>query len=125
MRVVAFALLLAVAMPVRAEESRWTWTREELAYEAMFVGIVFVDWRQTIWALDHGNGGTEQNPFLGARPSRVRLNTMALGGVAGHALVTRLIPRPYRPYWQMFSIGFESATVGWNFRRGASVSMRF
>jgi hypothetical protein len=122
MRFAALLVLVAVALPARAEESRWTWTREELAYEAVFVGIVFVDWRQTIWALDHGNGGTERNPFLGARPSRARLNTMVLGGAAGHALATWLIPRPYRPYWQMFSIGFEAATVGWNFRGGARIA---
>lgn len=117
-RSIAAMLLLALALvpsAPRADE----WTLRDTVLEASFAATVFVDWRQTRWAL--GNGYEETNPLLGKHPSHTRLDLSVLGAVIGHAVVSRILPARTRTLWQSTSLFVEAGAVTHNASIGCQV----
>lgn len=96
-----------------------------------------VDWSQTSWAMkqyaEKEPGCTywdgwqkehkysEINPFLGDHPSQGRINTYFVGMIVGHTAIARLLPNPYRRWWQGVFIVTEAGFVAHNFSIGARV----
>jgi hypothetical protein len=93
---VRIALALAAAIALTPRDARADeWTRADTVTEAAFVAVVLMDWQQT---------------------------RRALGAVAGHALIARLLPRPYRAGWQYVTIAVEVGAVANN---ATHVGLRF
>lgn len=100
---ILIAMLLA---PTLGRAVDWTWTPGDTYREVGVIGAIFLDWQSTRYALRQP-GFTETNPFLGAHPSRAKLDLMVGMAAIGHVVVTRLIPNPYRKWWQYASIVAE------------------
>ena len=97
------------------------WSPKDKAAEIVFDGLVVADWGQTLYIRDKGpdiRGCKEENPILGMHPTRQSVNEYMLTAIAVHALVTKLLPERFRPYWQMVSIGVEAGQVERNYQLG-------
>lgn len=101
--------------PVRTED-RWRWTTGDTVAEGLVLGLIAADWYQT--RTFRAAGYREANPVLGPYPSRARVNVMIGSAMLGHVVVARLLPKPYRGYWQFAVGGAEFATVSWNWDAG-------
>lgn len=104
--------LFAPAPAAVAEEriDRKAWTLEDSLVEAVFAGLVYVDWKQTIEFTQHPEKYPdcyETNPLLGPYPSRTRVNTVVAASLLAHAFIAYELPQPYRAWWQFFWIGVE------------------
>lgn len=97
------------------------WTSADVALEAAFAAAVLVDVTQTRWALR--NGYEEMNPLLGHQPSSTRLVASGLGVVAGHAIVSVVLPPKWRRWWQGVTLTAELGAVGWN--AGVGTRLKF
>lgn len=121
------AVLIAIALSVvprcsRADE----WTSTDTAFQLTMTTLQIVDWGQTRYFLDRPYIGDESNPLLGSNPSRLKLNLMVGGAIVGHAVVSYLLPQPWRRVWQMVGIIAEAGAVGNNrMYIGANWSMPF
>lgn len=107
LRPVVAASLVALSVPVVALGD-WPakWTAGDTAAELAFAAVVAVDVGQTAWSLRHGYH--EANPLLPRHPSSETLWAVGLaGGVAGHAIVSYLLPRGWRTGWQHASLVIE------------------
>ncbi|OGW34737.1 MAG: hypothetical protein A2010_12050 [Nitrospirae bacterium GWD2_57_9] len=93
-----------------ARTDRKAWTTQDTIVEAVFVSLVYVDWKQTIEFTQHPDKYPdcfETNPLLGPHPSRTRVNTVVAGSVLAHAFIAQELSQPYRAWWQFFWIGVE------------------
>lgn len=108
----ALALLLAPGRPLAWDRS---WSRADTALEVTYATVAVVDWTQTAKIVKSGR--RETNPILGERPSLRGVALYFPSMIAGHFLVSRLLPagKP-RAIWQAFTIGMESEAVIHNVR---------
>jgi len=114
------AALLLLALPARADE----WTRSDTAHEVAFAAVTAIDYAQTRRFLADGTD-YEGNPLLGTHPSRAKLRTMVGAAVLAHAAVARVLPRPYRRFWQALWIGIETGTVAGNAMQAGGFRLAF
>jgi hypothetical protein len=124
-RLVATLALLMAATSARADWTRG-WDTTDTVLQLAFTATTAVDWLQTVHFTQRKIGGyqhEETNPVLGRYPSRAWVNTAIPLSIVGHALVSWLLPKPYRAMWQASWIGVEAYAVGRNFGAGVSVSM--
>lgn len=112
--VVALALALALGAPAPARASEWT--RTDTAFELGLVALSATDFGQTSWFLSHRPRAYETNPLLGRHPSRAQVATFGAVALASHLGIARLLPQPYRRFWQLLGIGIEIDAVGSNVR---------
>lgn len=120
MRYVVLAMsILAVSSVARAEvgcigsdSDDCAWRTEDYVLQASVLTLQTIDTLQTQHGLRHGFA--ESNPLLGRHPSRSRVYGMALGAMAGHTLVSMLLPRDWRHAWQGSVIVVEIGFVGNN-----------
>lgn len=103
-------VLVALPLVARAEWFQRP-SAAEVACEGVFVGLVFLDARQTRWWLQQSPGNLEWNPILGRRPSALRLNALAAAVTVAHAGVAYALPRPWRNIWQYTFLAVEAVTV--------------
>lgn len=99
------------------------WTKADTALQAAFTAATLADWAQTQSFLHDGSGLEEANPLLGKHPSTARLAASVGGALLGHALVSRLLPNPWRRAWQLGGLGVELGVVGLNHRDGARIRL--
>ena len=98
------------------------WSKKDIALEATWQTFHALDWGTTLDIENHPNK-KELNPILGNHPSRNEIHTyMAIGGLA-HIGVTHLLPKEYRPWWQVITIFITGGAVINNF--GAGLSLAF
>lgn len=110
----ALTLLLALILPLAARAACDGWATRDTALEAAFTVTVAVDLGQTEYYLRHADG-REANPVFGTpRPTAASLQTEALLGVLGHAVVSCLLRGEQRAWWQGLSLGLEGYAVGHN-----------
>jgi len=88
MRKLILATLLALSLPVGAEE--WTTTQKWLLAGAMSLHVV--DWAQTRTIALNPDKYYERNPFLGRHPSVGRVNTHFAIGLVGLPLLAHYVP---------------------------------
>jgi len=59
----------------------------------------------------------------GRHPHQDKVDIYFAGTLIAHTVVTHLLPKEWRPWWQAVTIGLEGSCVGWNF--GGGVKVRF
>lgn len=111
-------LLLTAAMPARAADP---WSTQDVALQATYTVLHVMDWGQTRYIAAHPDEHFERNPLLGRHPHKDTVDLYFAGTLVAHTVVTHLLPREWRPYWQAVTIGLEGSCVGWNFAGGIKV----
>ena len=111
------------------------WTGTDTALELTYAAAHVVDWSQTrymsrnwdtpITTVRQGRTDFEYrregNLILGTTPHRDTVDLYFAGTLAAHAVVSYLLPKPYRTYWQGITIGFQSGVVAHNINAGVRV----
>ena len=112
--IVIFCLLLAGQ--ARADE----WTSKDTAWEATYLVVLAADWSQTLYIASHPEKFHEVDAarFIGLHPSRWDVNTYFLLSGLVHVVTVKLLPQPYRRYFQYISIGYEANTIYKNYQVG-------
>lgn len=143
---------LAGDLPDLGEPSlgRYELSNGQIAAETAFVGLMLVDYRQTMdingwcdrntgWQKDAGfvlrqpDGSytstsdkrcdvAETNPLLGEHPSDVRIRNYFVGVGLAHVVIAKALPTEYRPYWIGAGIAVQLYTVLKNRKLGLSVN---
>lgn len=115
--------------PEEPRRSGHPWSTMDKGLQAAFTLAALTDVAQTMssaangWKLPDGSPAREDNPILGRNPSPGKLALLGGGAIAGHALVSHLLPDPYRTMWQIGGLGAEALMVGNNHRLGARVNL--
>lgn len=121
MKYLACGILLFLALSPAIATAGDRWEREDYILQATWSTIHVIDWVQTRRGLD--DGYSEGNPIMGTDPSIGTVNTYFAATLIGHALISVLLPKETRPYWQMYWIGASATIVGHNMVVG--VRLRF
>ena len=97
------------------------WSRGDIAREVAWQGIHLIDWGQTLDIADNLDKYHEHNFWMGDHPSRGKVNLyMGLETIL-HPLVTHVLPKSCRPYWQWVTIGISGGLVINNYSIGLKV----
>jgi hypothetical protein len=109
-------------------------SKKDLALEAAYMGFHAIDWGQTRdIALNHCDspdfnnmsdcegGRSENNPFIGSKPTTEEVDKYMLSTALLHAGITRSLPKKYRKKFQMLTIGMEAGFVHHNAKIGLKV----
>lgn len=97
------------------------WSKEDSYREAAWQTINFIDYRQTLQITKKDNY-YEQNPLLGAHPSRGDVDKYFAASALVHYGISCALPFHYRRSWQWMTIGFSSAIVYRNFQIGLQLN---
>ena len=111
------ALLLAITL-----SGCMAWSKADIAREATYVAIHMVDWGQTRDIAKNPDKYHEKNPILGEHPSTKEVDRYMAASLAGHILITSLLPSNLRPYWQYGTIAFSGYLVVNNHSIGLRMS---
>jgi hypothetical protein len=84
------------------------WSRRDTAREVAFFAVTTIDWHQT---QSIAAGCMELNPILGPCGDRVSVGIYFPFMLIAHVTAAAALPRDWRPSFQAFTIGMESATV--------------
>ena len=125
-------ILLTIVSICYAEgpaDNKWTW--KDTAYESVYLGLHFIDWRQTLYISEYPDKFHELNPLLGKHPSQSQVNIYCIASMLAHAGFSYLLPSKWkinlfdtkitlypRRYWQVSSIMVKTGIVVHNFNVG-------
>jgi hypothetical protein len=125
MRVALICVMLLAAGPVKGSEpwcssACWSWSAANVALEASYAAAVVLDWRQTSEP-GFKEAGVFRPLFADGqgRVDQTRMTAFMFGGAAIHAVISAILPRPYREVWQGVSLAVEAGNVARNFQVGA------
>ena len=90
-----------------------TWSRQDIALEATYIGLSVVDMGQTIDIAKRPTEYYEVNPILGEHPSPGRVKSFFVFTRVLHVIVVDLLPPKWRPWFQGMGIVEEGYWV-WN-----------
>jgi hypothetical protein len=110
------ACLCAFAFPHCVHPAEITTT--DIMLEGTWIGLHTIDWMQTRYIAIHPDQYEELNPVLGHHPGIGKVNAYFAAGMVLHPLVSYLLPKPYRTWWQGITIGMSGACVGKNLSIG-------
>ena len=113
-------LLLALCLLPTTARAEWTTT--DTVMEATYAAVHVMDWRQTRVIAKSEGHWRETNGILGDHPSRDKVDTWFAGTLAGHAIISYLLPDKWRTTWQAITIGMEATTVVRNYQLGIKVA---
>jgi hypothetical protein len=104
--------------PPRAHASARTddWSRTDTVVEAGCLALLVADWRQTL-----DRRYTETNVVLGSHPDATKVTLYFVGVTFLQVLTARLLPRPWRTFFQGITIGAETRSVYNNWQLGAKL----
>ena len=111
---------IVIALPVYANAAT-NWTSADTARELAFDAASLVDMGQTHYIGDNPQHWQELNPILGSHPSSAKINEYFVGEMAGHYLISYLLPEEYRSYWQTGTLVLELGVVGRNYNLGIGI----
>jgi len=126
--VIALCIVISFSVPAKAADP---WSKQDIALEAAWIGLNFVDWAQTRWMAKNdwyfdGQRHKELNPlFFEKRPNTFKVDTYFAVGTLLHVGVTHILPSKYRPYWQGVTIMTTGYCVGKNAHIGAGLNFSF
>ena len=80
-----------------------------------------IDWGQTLYISEHPTEHYEFNPLLPDHPTRGEVNRYFVATGLIHYGIVRALPREYRPWFQWFTISFNSALIAHNAQVGIRV----
>lgn len=107
-------VLAATAPAARADD----WRREDTTWQAAVTASQVVDCAYTLDLPNHYPTLWETNPLLGRQPNRARIRSTCALAIVGHAAVSRVLPNPWRRYWQVVAIGVETGAIAANISLG-------
>ena len=99
-------IILCLLIPLMG----FTWDKEDTVLQATVVSLLLMDMTQTLYVSGHDEY-CELNPLLGERPSRDKVYGYFLGGIVAHTVISYLLPKEYRKWWQGAFILVESGMV--------------
>lgn len=116
----ALALILLISSPAIAFDS---WTKTEVVMEAAYLGLLVVDWGQTLDIADDQRYHEDVNcSLLGKRPSRGRVNAVFAIGMVAHPVIAHVLPHKWRKAWIASGITLEAACGVNNHNLGLKVN---
>jgi hypothetical protein len=117
-RILVVLFFMLIAIPVFAEsENKWTALDTGLQLSLTSIGIV--DMVQTWMALKHDPDYREMNPIIYGRPNDALFFSVSFSALAIHAVISYLLPQPWRFLWQCVWISVEFYSVCNNWSVGA------
>ncbi len=110
-------MLFFVSLPSGAS-ARDPWTKTDTAYQLTWTALKVLDWSQTRRIAREPDRFHECNPILGATPSVKRVDVYNAATLAGNWAIAYALPKPYRRWFQVVSIGASAYCVTINFKIG-------
>lgn len=111
-------ILLLISSPAFCYEHD-PWTTQDTVLQLVYITTLSIDCLQTKSFIKEGR--SESNPVLGKRPSQKKVNLFTLTIMSGHSAISFLLPKKYRPYWQIFFIMEESCSIIYNYKAGVKI----
>ena len=118
MKKILFVLFYSLSSITHAADP---WTRQQYIQEGVFDALLVIDAQQTK-RIEEDPRFFEKNRFIGNHASNGRINRYFLGYAVSHAVVSYLLPNPWRDYWQWLYIGYEAGVVTKNYELGVHVT---
>ena len=115
----AFLMIFLFSSPSFAQDP---WSTQDYVLEATWLTLHMIDHGQTLDIAKNPRGHYEINPFLGKHPSVENVNVWMGAGYIIHPVITHFLPKKYRPYWQMFTIGVTGSMVFYNYQVGLKIN---
>jgi hypothetical protein len=115
------AVIVAVIILVYSNSYASDWSKVDTALQITYSALHVIDWGQTLDIAKHPKDWSETNPILGKHPSISKVNSYFAATLVGHAVVSYLLPKPYRRIWQCMWIGIEAGYVTHNYSVGINV----
>lgn len=112
------ALVALLAAPAHGADP---WSARDVALQATYTALHVMDWGQTRYIATHPERHFERNPLLGRHPHKDKVDLYFAGTLVAHTVVTHLLPKEWRPWWQGVTIALEGSCVGWNIAGGVKV----
>jgi hypothetical protein len=125
LRLVQMVLILFLLFSLRSSAHAWEiepWSKTDIALEAVCLGLIMVDWGQTLNSADNTERYKEHNPALGNHPSRGRVNTIIPLSMIAHAGIAHVLPGKWRKAWIVSTIAVEIRAVRQNHSVGLKVT---
>lgn len=97
------------------------WTTHDTLYQIATLTTFAVDWAQTK-EITRNPDYWELNKILGEHPSQNAVDCYFVGVALFHTGVSYLLPRPYRRYFQLLTIGFQSHAIYRNYSIGIRIN---
>ncbi len=129
-KLIFILLFLLICSTVNAYTFMENWSKEDTAYQLVFLAVSFIDYKQTVYITKHQDNYYEVNPLLGNYPSRSDVDKYFITASIVHTLISFTLPDKIKIFnkeidirhsWQMISIGFESGIVSMNYDVGVKV----
>lgn len=98
------------------------WTSDDTKRQAIFTGVLALDWAQTRYIAKHPDNHSEINVILGDHPSSGRVDGYFASSALIHFGISYILPDRYRRTWQNVSIAFETGMVIRNYKLGIGFS---
>lgn len=118
----SLALALAALSAPISSSAGDPWSDADVAREVAYGAVHLIDWSQTRYAARQGDAFRETNPVLGDHPSVGRVDGYFAATLAGHVLVTDLLPRSWRSLWQGSTIAVEATIAAHNRAIGVKIA---
>ena len=101
------------------------WSSQDIALEAVSMGLIAIDWGQTrdIALRKRGEFRETQNIFLARHPSEGAVNAYFISYLILHPVITHVLPKKCRPWFQGITIGIETQADIHNYSIG--LNLRF
>jgi hypothetical protein len=126
LQLIIVLLLLLKSCNCFAYEFAEDWNEKDTAYQATFILVTLVDWKQTHWMSSNdwnwdGSRHKELNPVFSDHPSKSNVDTIIPLGLISHTLISLALPPKPRRIWQMLFIAIEVGAVTNNFATGVRI----
>lgn len=103
-----------LVLPVLTLSACASWTPADSYREGAALGLLAVDYAQTMHIADNPQAFYERNPILGEHPSKSEVTTYFAAAAAAHIAIAALLPPKWREIWQYATITLEAGVVGHN-----------
>lgn len=109
---------IAILLILFSASANADWTNADTKHQAIFTGVLALDWAQTRYIAKHPDEFQEINTILGDHPTLGRVDGYFASLALIHFGISYLLPDRWRPVWQYVSIGFEAGIVTRNYKLG-------
>ncbi len=115
MKMIFLLVVLLVPLKVGAADQ---WSARDKYLETTFLAIDLMDWGLTRDVAVRDKEYHEYNPILGKHPSLDQVNAYFLATAMAHVGIVHFLPKEYRPWFQLLTIGASGYCVANNFSLG-------
>lgn len=105
---------IVALLPVLTLSACASWTPADSYREGAALGLLAVDYAQTMHIADNPQTFYERNPILGEHPSKGEVTAYFAGAAAAHLAIAALLPPKWREVWQYATITLEAGVVAHN-----------